>query len=148
MKSMVPVAVICLIFVALGWAQAPSPGPNRQDKFTARLSPVPIDATQRGIVTGKGSASAVLVGSKLTIDGTFEGLAGPATVARLHVGLATGVRGAAIQDLTVSKAAGGTIRGSFDLTPQQVESLKKNKLYIQIHSEKVPEGNLWGWLLP
>jgi len=68
-------------------------------------------------------------------------------VARLHRGLATGVRGSAFQDLTVSKATTGTITGSIDLTPEQVQSLKKGQLYIQIYSEKAPDGNLWGWLL-
>jgi len=33
------------------------------------------------------------------------------------------------------------------LTPEQVQSLKKGQLYIQIYSEKAPDGNLWGWLL-
>jgi CHRD domain len=120
---------------------------QNQERFTARLSPVPIDANQRSSVIGKGAANAVLVGTKLTITGTFDGLAGPATVARLHLGPATGVRGTAFHDLTVSKAVSGTFSGSFDLTPEQVESLKKNKIYIQIHSEKAPDGNLWGWLL-
>ena len=45
-------------------------------------------------VAGAGSASAVLAGTKLTITGTFEGLRSPATAARLHNGLARGVRGA------------------------------------------------------
>lgn len=98
-------------------------------------------------VAGTGSASAVLTGSKLSITGSFEGLRSPATVAHLHEGLATGVRGPAILDLTVSKATGGTIAGSFDLSAEQAESLKKGRLYIQISSEKAPDGNLWGWLL-
>jgi hypothetical protein len=59
----------------------------------------------------------------------------------------TGVRGSSVLDLTVSKAISGTVTGSFDLTPEQVESLRKGRLYVQIHSEKAPDGNLWGWLL-
>ena len=120
---------------------------NGQETFKGRLYPVPIDATMRVDVTGKGTATAVLTGAKLSINGSFEGLHTPATVARLHDGLATGVRGPALFDLTVTKATNGTISGSFDLTPAQVESLRKGKLYVQIHSEKAPEGNLWGWLL-
>ncbi len=42
---------------------------------------------------------------------------------------------------------GGSITGTLSLTAEQVESLRKGKLYIQIHSEKAPDGNLWGWLL-
>jgi hypothetical protein len=33
------------------------------------------------------------------------------------------------------------------LSADQVDSLKKGKFYIQINSEKAPEGNLWGWLM-
>jgi hypothetical protein len=48
----------------------------------------------------------------------------------------------------VSNATTGTISGTIDLTPQQLQALDKSALYVQIHSEKAPEGNLWGWLLP
>lgn len=121
------------------------------DKYTARLGWVPTaGAADRTNVTGKGSVTATLAGTKLSLSGTFEGLAAPATVARLHKGVAKGARGAAIGDLTITKAASGTISGSFDLTADQVESLKEGKLYVQVHSGKgvEPDGsNLWGWLL-
>ena len=121
------------------------------EKFTARLAWVPTaGAADRANVTGKGSASGTLSGRKLTITGSFEGLAGAATIARLHQGVAKGARGAAITDLTVSKAASGTLSGAVDLTPAQLEALRQGKLYIQLHSEKgsAPDGsNLWGWFL-
>ena len=121
------------------------------EKFTARLAWVPTaGAADRANVTGKGSATGTLSGRKLTIAGSFEGLAAPATVARLHQGVAKGARGAAITDLTISKAASGMLSGSVDLTPPQVEALRQGKLYIQLHSEKgsPPDGsNLWGWFL-
>jgi hypothetical protein len=41
----------------------------------------------------------------------------------------------------------GTITGSMDLTPAQVDALKAGKLYIQINSEGAPNGHLLGWLL-
>lgn len=119
-----------------------------EERFKGRLSPVPIDATMRANVTGTGSVSAVLSGTnKLSITGTFDRLGGPATVARLHQGVTTGVRGRALSDLTISKSTSGTLSGTVTLTADQVENLKKGKLYIQIHSEKAPDGNLWGWLL-
>jgi hypothetical protein len=58
-----------------------------------------------------------------------------------------GVRGPAIFDLTVSAATSGTLSGSVDLTAEQIESLKKGRFYVQLSSEKAPDGNLWGWLL-
>jgi hypothetical protein len=56
-----------------------------------------------------------------------------------------GVRGPAVLDLTVTKATSGQIGGSFELTQEQADALQNGKLYIQIHSEKAPDGNLWGW---
>ena len=51
----------------------------------------------------RASATGTLAGRKLTITGSFEGLAAPATVARLHQGIAKGARGTAITDLTVTQ---------------------------------------------
>ncbi len=50
-------------------------------------------------------------------------------------------------DLKVSKVARGTVEGTLELKPNQIEDLNQGRLYIQIHSEKAPDGNLWGWLL-
>jgi hypothetical protein len=115
--------------------------------FKTRLAPVAIDAAMKASVTGAGSVSATLASTKLTIAGTFDGLRSPATEAQIHQGTAAGVRGGPILNLTVSKAMSGNLSGSFDLTAEQIESLKKGKLYVQIDSEKAPQGNLWGWLL-
>jgi hypothetical protein len=120
------------------------------DKYTARLAWVPISGAERANVTGKGTATATLTGTKLAITGSFEGLAAPATVARLHRGIAKGARGPSIADLTITKATSGTISGSADLAAADVANLKEGKLYLQVHSEKgvAPDGsNLWGWLL-
>jgi hypothetical protein len=130
------------VVLAIAMAAAQSP-----KTFSARLAPVAIDAAMKATVTGSGSLTAVLTGSKLTVNGKFDGLRGPATVAHIHQGPATGVRGPAILELSVSKATSGAVSGSFDLTPEQVESLRKGRWYVQIHSEKAPNGNLWGWLL-
>lgn len=116
------------------------------ETFRARLSPVPVDAATAGAITGSGAVTAVLSGTKLTITGTFEGLRTPATSARLHGGL-KGVRGPAFFDLTISKATRGTIGGTLALTATQVEDLRTGRFYVQVHSEKAPDGNLWGWLL-
>jgi hypothetical protein len=118
--------------------------------FKARLSPVPIDLSMQATIAGSGSVSAVLTGTKLAITGTFDGLKSPATIARIHKSPVRGARGPNIFDLTVSRSdpASGTLSGSFDLTAIQVADLEKGRLYVQLHSEKAPDGNLWGWLLP
>lgn len=135
---------ICIIVAAIVTGSFASPG---DETFKARLSPVPIDLAMRTSVTGTGSVTAALAGSKLTVKGTFEGLRSPAIAARLHQGRVKGIRGPAVFNLTADKATSGSLAGSFDLNPEQVEGLKKGAFYIQIDSEKAPEGNLWGWLL-
>lgn len=117
------------------------------ETYKVRLSPVPVEAQTRANIAGIGSATATLAGSKLSITGSFEGLQSPALSASMHQGPVTGVRGPSILDLTVAHATNGAISASVDLTAQQIESLKRGKLYIQIESEKAPDGNLWGWLL-
>jgi CHRD domain len=116
--------------------------------FKTRLSPVAMDATMRGTVAGSGSVTARLSGSRLVVTGSFEGLLSPATIAQVRRSPVTGVRGPAVFDLTVSKAVRGAINGSFELTAEQIGYLRSGRLYVQLHSEKAPDGNLWGWLLP
>ena len=118
--------------------------------YSARVGWVPTTPADRPYVFGKCSATATLAGRKLTISGAFEGLAAPATVARLHQGIAKGARGNAISDLTVTQGVSGKLSGGVDLTPEQVEALKQGKLYVQLHTGKgvPPDGStLWGWLL-
>jgi hypothetical protein len=140
---------VAVVLVALGlvWFAQAGSTQNNQEKYKVRLSTVPMDGGMRDAVAGSGTASAMLTGTKLTINGTFDGLRSRATVARLHRGLAIGVRGAPLADLTVSGATGGTVAGSLDLTQEQLQGLRKGQLYLQISSEKAPDGNLWGWLL-
>ena len=115
--------------------------------YKARLSMVPIDIAMQATVAGSGTVTAQLTGSKLTIAGTFADLKTRATVARIHVA-PKGLRGPAVLDLQVDGDTRGTITGAFELTKAQLEDLTKSRFYIQLHSEKAPDGNLWGWLLP
>ena len=119
--------------------------------FKARLSPVPIDLSMQANVAGSGSVSAVLTGTRLALTGTYEGLRGPATIAQVHKGPTKGMRGPVVFDLAVAKGTdptAGTLSGAIDLTSMQLADLEKGRLYVQLHSEKAPEGNLWGWILP
>jgi len=116
--------------------------------FKARLSPVPINISMMSTVAGSGSLTATLQGKQLTIQGTFEGLRSPATTAQVHRG-PKGIPGPAIAglDLAVTKAQKGAISGTLELTADQIADLRGGRLYVQIQSERAPDGNLWGWLL-
>lgn len=118
-----------------------------QDTYKARLSPLPADAKTRQDLIGSGNVTATLQGTKLNINGSFSGLKTNATMATLQNGVAAGVRGPVIKDLTITKAMSGTITGSADLNPDQLAHLKKGGLYVQIFTEKPTDGTLWGWFL-
>ena len=108
---------------------------------------VPTDLAMQSTIAGLGAATATLKGSTLTITGTFSGLKTPATVVRIHRGAKPGMRGAAIGELKATPDTSGTITGSLELTREYLDDLAAGRLYIQLHSEKAPDGNLWGWLL-
>ena len=135
--------IASVVFVACWVAAA---GGQEARTFVARLSPVPITVAMQDTVSGVGSVTATLTGNRLVIDGKFEGLRTPATVARIHMA-PRAMRGPAIADLKVSTGTSGTLSGSVELTTQQRQALEKSSIYIQLHSEKAPEGNLWGWLM-
>jgi hypothetical protein len=114
--------------------------------YRARLAPVPV-AAYTPTVVGLGTVTATLTGSKLAISGTFTGLHSPATTARIFKSPKPGLRGTPAFDLSVSGGTSGTITGEVELTPAQVQELAQGRYYVQLHSEKAPDGNLWGWLL-
>jgi len=138
-----------VLLAALIWLTTSAAAQSEQ-KFKTRLSPVPALGIQPATVAGVGSASATLTGKKVTVTGSFEKMASPATVGHLCLGQLPGVRGESVFDLTVAKTGdgtSGTFSGTFDLTPEQIDALKKGRFYVQVHSEGAPNGHLLGWLL-
>ena len=146
MKTRLTMCVAALTAVAVLWFAPPGAAQN-PERFKVRLTTVPMDGGMRGTVSGTGSATATLAGATLSISGTFEGLKSPATAATLHSGVARGVRGVSVAELVVSKAVRGTVTGSVMLTADQVKGLREGRLYLELASEKAPDGNLWGWIL-
>ena len=140
MSSIRAIAISLFATALFVHAQAP-------ETYKTRLSPIAATGQARVQVAGLGSATAVLAGTKLTVTGTFDGLKTNATTVKLHNGVATGARGPAIHDLTITKAMNGGISGALELNAQEVEALRKGHLYIQIYSEKPDTGTLWGWLI-
>lgn len=124
-------------------------GPLAQAKgqYRARLSTVPIDVAMQATIAGSGAVTATLSGTRLAVTGTYTGLKSAATVAHIHEG-PRGIPGPPVFDLTVSGGTSGNISGALTLTAEQAENLAKGRYYVQLHSEKAPDGNLRGWLLP
>ena len=140
-----------VLFASLLWSDLLSLAQSAQT-YKARLSVVPVanargraEIDQSESVFATANVTGTLVGTKLTVAGTFENFKHPASIAQIRSGPAMGVRGPVLFDLTVTKTTKGTISGTVDLTPAQVDLLKNNRLYVQIHNQNTPEGALWGW---
>jgi hypothetical protein len=114
--------------------------------FKVRLSPLGVTNATVNTTTGLGNATATLNGSQLTIDGAFEGLTGNATSANVRRG-AKGIPGPVVFDIAIAKTPSGKINATLTLTPEQIADLRAGRLYLQIHSEKAPEGSIRGWML-
>lgn len=119
--------------------------------FSAELGWVPIGGAERTEVSGQGAATATLTNTRLTINGSFEGLPAKVTGAKLHQGVAMGARGAGkvVADLRVTGDTRGAVAGEVRLTAEQVAALNAGQLYVQIYSEKgvLPDHDtLFGWL--
>ena len=96
-------------------------------------------------ITGLGQVRATLDGNRLTVTGTYQGMSSPATAAHLHFG-APGRPGPLAQPLEVTTSPEGEVTGTAELTDQQVGALQAQSLYVQIHSEDNPAGELRGWI--
>jgi CHRD domain len=135
---------LCLVALL---AAAPAWGAGKED-FETRLSPSPLTDGTRINITGEGRAEASLDGRKLTLSGNFHGLASAASTAELYDGAGIAIPGPKAFDLTVTQGASGTISASLTLTAKQASALRAGHFYVQINSQKAPDGNLTGWLLP
>ena len=137
MNRPVAIAIVACLSVAVT-AQAP--------QYRARLAMVPTDLAMQSAIAGLGNATASLKGSTLTINGTFSGLKTPATIVQVRRSAKPGMRGVVIGDLKATQETSGAITGSLELTKEQIDDLAAGRLYIQLDSQKAPDGNLWGWL--
>jgi hypothetical protein len=140
---MVMGAVAALLLLA-GSAAMAAP-----EAYMVNLGPVARTNATKLTAVGRGMADVTIDGNKLSIKGTFGGLASPATDAHVCQGVGIGVQGNCSTDLTVDKATSGSISGNLTLNSKQLQALKAGQLYIVLNSEKAPPpaGNLWGWLL-
>lgn len=131
---------ILVVSLALAAVQA-APGPMR-----ARLAPVPIDLSMQEAIAGLGAATATLAGTSLAVEGTYKGLKSPATAVRVYDSPKPGIRGTLVGEFPSGGGTSGAFKGSVTLTREQAAAYGKGLLYVQVHSEKAPDGNLWGWL--
>jgi len=113
--------------------------------FRARLSEVPVTPQTYTTITGVGEVFATLDGTTLSLTGSYEGMSSAATIAHVH-NAPKAMNGPPIGAIEVTPAPSGEVSGSLELTAEQVEALRNEELYIVIHSENNPGGELRGWL--
>lgn len=134
------------ILIALAGLAASSHAQDRANELRARLSPMPVTAATVRTITGEGEVNVTLRGDTLTVTGSFEGMSSAATMAHIHRG-PKAQPGPVVLTLDVDKSSSGDISGTLTLTPELIVALHAEGLYVQIHSENNPGGELRGWLL-
>ncbi len=137
-------AAALLLALAIGAGQPAGPVPGA---MRARLSPLPTEIAMQETIAGVGAATATLAGSTLTVEGTFRGLKSAATSVRVYQSPQAGLRGPLVGEFTAGGGTTGTFKGTVTLTREQAAAFAKGLLYVQVQSEKAPDGNLWGWLM-
>ena len=131
------ICALVLTFSAGAVAQA--------ETFRARLSPMPTTPQTVTTITGEGEVILTLDGNTLTVSGNFTGMNSVATMAHVHNG-PPAQPGPVVHQLEVTKMPAGEISAVLELTDAQVTALRNNELYIQVHSETNPPGELRGWI--
>lgn len=124
----------------------PVAAPAQTPPLRARLAPVPIDVAMQATIAGIGAATATLAGTTLTVEGTYRDLVTPATSVRIYESARMGMRGTLVGEFASGGGTTGTFTGTVSLSRDQAAAFAKGLLYVQLQSEKAPDGNLWGWL--
>lgn len=117
------------------------------ERFSGRLSVLPVDPVTVATMSGQGEALGTLTDETLVITGTFTGLSSPATGAHIHQA-PPARRGPARFPLDVTGATTGEFSGTVDLSFAQIRLLRSRSYYVQIHTENNPDGEVRGWLMP
>ena len=82
------------------------------------------------------------------MEGTYRGLVTPATSVRVYESARPGMRGTLVGEFASGGGTTGTFKGALTLSRTQAAAFAKGLLYVQLQSEKAPDGNLWGWFTP
>lgn len=97
--------------------------------------------------SASGSCEVTLTGLSVNVSCTFENLTSSATLSHIHAAPA-GINGGVVLDLTPSAATSGTITGNGVLSAQQAADMEAGNMYINLHNEAYPAGEIRGQILP
>jgi CHRD domain len=89
--------------------------------------------------TGKAAVIYDTKSKKLSWVVTYSGLSGEPTAAHFHGPAARGKNAGPVVDIS-----GNINKGTAELTPEQAKDLQSGKWYVNIHTEKFPDGEIRG----
>jgi len=98
-----------------------------------------------------GFGTLTLVHTQLTMNVTYRGLSGPATMAHIHGPATSGGSAGVLVDLAPVGApydSGGNLSGTVALTPTQLGYVIDGLTYINFHTDANQSGELRGQILP
>lgn len=139
------VAVVACLLVGGTWTAGAVA--QAAERFSDRLSRLPVDRATTASISGHGTVTATLEGDQLTITAVFEGMSSAATAAHIHRG-PRARPGPVAFSLDVPSAESGTLTETITLDGAQRDALRRGLYYLQIHTTDNPGGELRGWLLP
>ncbi len=131
----------------------PPPPPSSGGEATLYSATLDGDQSTGDVVTdGSGTASFTLnaAQTELTFDITAADLTGPVTLAHFH-NAAVGQDGDVVFSITdtVTEANGAvTASGTWPMTASDVVELLAGNIYVNLHTDAFPPGELRGQVLP
>lgn len=127
----------------------PAAGQAIKNSYRTRLTTAAFEPPAKSF-KGDGNVVATLSGRRLKVKGDYKELSSPVTRIRILTGAAVGVPdGIEVAALKIAApATSGSIDAAVTLTSAQVQLLESGRLYVQVETQAVPDGALWGWLMP
>jgi hypothetical protein len=110
--------------------------------FTAKLDGAAETPPNSSKGTGAAKVSLDTATRKLSWSVTYAGLSGPPTAAHFHGPAPAGKAAPVVVPLTPPLAS--PIKGSATLTESQIGDLRGGLWYINIHTAKIPDGEIRG----
>jgi hypothetical protein len=135
-------AVVAGLVATMGMTQALA-----QSVFGDKLGFVARNNANQETILGTGWVRATLDGNVLVVEGQYSGLGSPATAAHIHLA-PPGQHGPVVFPLEFTAAADGTLSGTFELNDAQLAELLAHNLYVNVHTQANPGGQIRAWLMP
>ncbi len=116
-----------------------------ENEFEAQMTgakerPTPVTTAATG------ETVATLEGTTLTVAGNYEELTGPTVAAHIHGPADEESVAGILCPLSTMGGASGAVVGTCTLTGEQVQQLRDGLMYVNIHTQQYPQGEIRGQL--